>query len=89
MKKLSFLMNHARCSPSDMSPSCATPVDVVLARCTGNRQHQDWRRLVGLVRVARRRRCLGTVTGGPTVTVYSPPMTGNRPELPGSHRGSR
>ena len=38
--------------------------------------------------VARRRRCLGgTVTGGPRVTVYSPPMTGNRPELPGSHRG--
>jgi hypothetical protein len=31
----------------------------------------------------------GMVTGGPAVTVYSPPMTGNRPELPGSYRGSR
>jgi hypothetical protein len=42
------------------------------------------------VRVARRwrRRCLGgTVTGGPAVTVYSPPMTRNRPELPGCHWG--
>jgi hypothetical protein len=27
------------------------------------------------------------VTGGLAVTVYSPPMTGNRPELPGSYRG--
>jgi hypothetical protein len=35
-----------------------------------------------------RRRCLGgMVTGGLAVTVYSPPMTGNRPELPGSYRG--
>jgi hypothetical protein len=42
------------------------------------------------VRVARRwrRRYLGgTVAGGPAVTVYSPPMTRNRPKLPGCHRG--
>jgi hypothetical protein len=42
------------------------------------------------IRVARlwRRRCLGgMVTGGLAVTVYSPPMTGNRLELPGSYRG--
>jgi hypothetical protein len=29
----------------------------------------------------------GVVTGGRPVTVYSPPMTGNRPELPGYYRG--
>jgi hypothetical protein len=35
----------------------------------------------------RRRRCLGRmVTGGLAVTVYSPAMTGNRQELPGSYR---
>jgi hypothetical protein len=27
------------------------------------------------------------VTGGLAVTVYSPPMTGSRPELPGFNRG--
>jgi hypothetical protein len=43
-----------------------------------------------VVSVARpwRRRCLGGMTiGGLAVTVYSPPMTGNRPELPGCYRG--
>ena len=34
-----------------------------------------------------RRRCPGRmVTGGPAATVYSPLMTGNRPELPGCYR---
>ena len=35
----------------------------------------------------RRFTCLGGIfSGGLAVTVYSPPMTGNRPELPGSSR---
>jgi len=37
--------------------------------------------------VAWRRRCLGgTLTGGPAVTVYSPPMTRNQPELTGRYQ---
>jgi len=62
---------------------------------TQKRHHRAWSRILPApgslgVRVARwwRRRCLGgMVTGGLAVTVYSPPMTGNRPELPGSYRG--
>ena len=38
----------------------------------------------GSLGVGVARRCLrGTVAGGPAVTVYSPPMTRNRPELSG------
>jgi hypothetical protein len=58
---------------------------------TQKRHHLAWsRRLPApgslVVRVARR--CLGgTVTGGPALTVYSPSMTSNRPELSGCHWG--
>ena len=58
---------------------------------TQKRHHRAWPRILpapGSLGVRVARWCLGgMVTGGLAVTVYSPPMTGNRPKLPGSCRG--
>jgi hypothetical protein len=70
-----------------------TPLTMIAT--TQKRHHLAWSRRLpapwqsgGQGRAAVRRRCLGgTVTGGPAVTVYSPPTTRNRSELPGCHWG--
>jgi hypothetical protein len=60
-------------------------------RYNAERHHRAWSRILpapGSLGVRVARWCLGgMVTGGLAVTVYSPPMTGNRPKLPGCHRG--
>ena len=67
-------LNHDRYN-AETAPSCLVTASA-----------RSWQS-GGQGRAMVRRRCLdGMVTGGLVVTVYSPPMTGNRPELPGFYR---